>query len=79
MSEENPILPPLPPATTMATTPPPMHMVSGDNNRSSFWSLLSVDMRIRWSVRSIVVSVVVKMRGRPFLHFQFPPQQEMVV
>uniref|UniRef100_A0A251SH18 Uncharacterized protein n=1 Tax=Helianthus annuus TaxID=4232 RepID=A0A251SH18_HELAN len=44
------------------------------NRREGF-----VDMRIRWSVRSIVVSVVVKMRGRPFLHFQFPPQQEMVV
>ncbi|MFS7961369.1 hypothetical protein Hanom_Chr08g00714191 [Helianthus anomalus] len=39
---------------------------------------MSVDMRIRVSLRLIVVSLVVKMRGRPFLHFQFPPQQEMV-
>ncbi|MFS7944446.1 hypothetical protein Hanom_Chr06g00512271 [Helianthus anomalus] len=42
-------------------------------------SVFTVDIRIHVSLRSIVVSLVVKMRGRPFLHFQFPPQQEMVV
>ncbi|MFS7915800.1 hypothetical protein Hanom_Chr02g00169531 [Helianthus anomalus] len=39
---------------------------------------MSVDMRIRVSLRSTVISLVVKIRGRHFLHFQFPPQQEMV-
>ncbi|MFS7945748.1 hypothetical protein Hanom_Chr06g00527811 [Helianthus anomalus] len=80
MSEsENPMLPPPPLATTTATTSLPMHLAARDNHRSSMLSLMSVDMRIRFSVQSIVVFVVVKMRGRPFLHFQFPPQHEMVV
>ncbi|MFS7950264.1 hypothetical protein Hanom_Chr07g00581251 [Helianthus anomalus] len=40
--------------------------------------LLLVDMRMSVTQRSIMFSMTVKMRGRPFLHFQFPPQREMV-
>ncbi|KAM0020083.1 hypothetical protein Hdeb2414_s0025g00663211 [Helianthus debilis subsp. tardiflorus] len=42
------------------------------------FSHMSVDMRMSVTPRLIVFSMVVKLRGRPFLHFKFPPQQEMV-